>query len=163
MHRVSAAFDSEASRLEELSKRRSVAHRGACNGWNSANYVLGGAAVLTASAAGATALITDSNSIAALALLAAALAGLATFLNPSQHARLHQHAAASYAELEGDFRRFRRIDVLLESDVSKLRTELEGTITKFNGVDAASPPIPRLAWRRRKHKLRPPKVIASGP
>jgi hypothetical protein len=151
---VTKAFETEAVRLEGLSKRRSVAHRAACGGWNTANYLLGAAAALAASGAGASAFSNDKALTATLALVGGALAALAAFLNPSQHSRLHQHAAASYAGLEGDFRRFRSIDLLMGSDVEKLRTELEATITQFNSVDAASPPIPWLATRHRRKRRR---------
>jgi hypothetical protein len=154
MQGVTKAFETEAVHLEGLSKRRSVAHRAACNGWNTANYLLGTAAALAASGAGASAFSSDKALTATLALVGGAFAALAAFLNPSQHARLHQHAAASYAGLEGDFRRFRSIDLLIDSDVEKLRTELEGTITQFNSVDAASPPTPRLAARYRAKRHR---------
>ena len=154
MQGVTKAFDTEAVHLEDLSKHRSVAHRSACNGWNTANYLFGGAAALAASGAGASAFSNDKALTATLALIGGAFAALAAFLNPSQHARLHQHAAASYAGLEGDFRRFRSIDLLMDTDVAKLRAELEATITEFNSVDAASPPFPRFAWRHRKKRHR---------
>jgi hypothetical protein len=148
---ISKAFDTEAVRFEGLCKRQSNAHRTACNGWNAANYLLGGAAALAASGAGASAFSSDKALTAALALVGGALAALAAFLNPSQHARLHQHAHAAYAGLEGDFRRFRSIDLIMDTAVAHLRTELEATITRFNSVDAASPPVPLLALRRWKH------------
>jgi hypothetical protein len=122
------ALGEEATNLEKVSRARSFAHRSACNLWNAVNYLLG-----------------------VLALVASALAALTTFLNPSQAARLHQHAATSYAQLQGKFRRFRVIDELLDPVASALSAELDATVTEFDQVDAASPPIPW--WARRKHGL----------
>jgi hypothetical protein len=148
---VQKAFVGEARDLEGVSRQRSYAHRSACNAWNVVNYTLGVPAVVLAAVAGATALQHHTGLAAGLALSAGVVSALATFLNPSQTARLHQQAAASYGELQGTFRRFHQIDTLVESDVAKLRAELETAVKQFNGVDAASPPIPW--WSRHRHHL----------
>lgn len=151
---VLLALKGEASRMGVVCLRRSLGHRRACNAWNAVNMVLGLPSVVLAAAAGTSAFAAAGKHhvlAGVLALAAAVLSALTTFLNPAQSARLHQHAAASYGALEGQFRRFGAIEVLVNRDLSTLQATLEDAIAKFDEVDAASPPIPavfRHQWGR---------------
>ncbi len=125
------------------------------------NYVLGLPSVVLAAVAGTSAFAASGHHhvlAGVLALSAAVLAALSTFLNPSQNARLHQHAAASYGALEGDFRRFASIDLVMPGgQAAALEAKLDEAVTRFNEVDAASPPIPgvfRRDWQK-PHLPRP--------
>jgi hypothetical protein len=147
--KIAEAFRDEAVRLELVSRERSLAHRYACNGWNAVNYALGTPATVLAVVAGATALLGHHQILTGTAaLVGGALAALGTLLNPTQQAHLHQVAAAKYGALQGELRRFWRIDLLLEDQPSARREELETTISEFNKVDATDPPLPFWArWR----------------
>lgn len=152
---VLAALKAEAGRLEGVCLRRALGHRRACNFWNAMNYFLGVPSVVLAAVAGTSAFAAAGRHhvlAGILALIAAVLSALSTFLNPSQNARLHQHASASYGALEGDFRRFASIDLLMPGgQATTLEAKLDEAVTRFNEVDAASPPIPgafRHAWRK---------------
>ncbi len=152
---VLTALAGEAERLEGVCIRRALGHRHSCNFWNAMNYVLGLPSVVLAAVAGTSAFAASGHHhvlAGILALAAAVVAALATFLNPSQNARLHQHAAASYGALEGDFRRFASIDLVMPGgQAAALEAKLDDAVNRFNEVDAASPPIPgifRRGWEK---------------
>jgi hypothetical protein len=157
------AFRHEANEMESVCKRRSLGHRRACNSWNTVNYLLGLPSTVLAAVAGTASFVAGHHVLAGvLALSAAVLSGLSTFLNPAQNARLHQHAAASYGALQGQFRRFSSIDLLLPGeDVAGLDAELNAAVSKFNEVDAASPPIP--AWARGSWKALARRASRANP
>jgi hypothetical protein len=136
--------------MEEDALFSSRRHFNACGYWMASHYVLGLPTVVVAALA-ATA-IGRSNGVATiLAVCAAVLAAVNTFLNPQQRAAAHSSSGNRYNALRNKARRFRELHC---TDSAKGGEELDGELSalasELDKLNAESPWTPRWAYRKAK-------------
>jgi hypothetical protein len=122
-------------------------HFVAAKSWRAWNYRLGVPAALIGAAAGASILGNAPTLIPGLlALLAAALTALITFLNPSERAAQHHRAGVDYARLRRQIRQFVQIDFSAMAE-EELRNRLNDLTDRVGTVQGDALPIPAGAHR----------------
>jgi len=122
-------------------------HFTAARSWRAWNYRLGVPAALIGAAAGA-AILGDAPALipGLLALLAAALTALITFLNPSERAAQHHRAGVDYARLRRQIRQFVQIDFSTMND-GAFRDRLDDLTARVGTVQGDALPIPAGAHK----------------
>lgn len=147
-----AAIEREASRIEEDAKYSAKRHFNAAAFWSSVHYWLGIPTVVLAAISATAAAGHHEGTAGGLAVAAAALAGLNTFLNPHQRATTHSVSGNRYKALQNRSRLFRELNC---EDADRTGTELETELVSLAGqrdhLNDQSPPTPRLAfWLARR-------------
>lgn len=85
---------------------------------------------------------------AALSIIAAILAGMSTFLNPTDKIKSHWKASIEYEHLYKKFR-ILRIDVLNQTtNISKANKKVGKLIEEYYAIKRDSPLNPNWAWRK---------------
>ncbi|MED5550273.1 MAG: SLATT domain-containing protein [Pseudomonadota bacterium] len=147
-----AAIARECERIEEDALHSAKGHFNTEAGWNRKHLALGIGSVLVASVAGQQAFVDNTYVAAALAFLAAFLAGLATFLSPEKRAEAHGRAGRHYSSLKNRTRVLRTVD-LPNLDDEEARQRLETASEQRNDLNETGPGIPRWAYMRAKKDI----------
>jgi hypothetical protein len=82
-----------------------------------------------------------------LAFLVAAMAGLATFLDPKGQSNKHYQACITYARLWNDIRMFREIDCVASSNLDEIKVSLKEFGDRLNDLNDQTPMISERARR----------------
>ena len=140
------------ARFPESTKYRYSAkgHFEAANGWKNFHIFLGIPTVICSAVAGASAFsqFDNHNTIAGvLAILAAALTAVSTFLNPNEQANAHQNVGNRYNALRNRSRTFYTMDAWVEASDQELMKQVKELIKQRDELNEGSPPIPRWAYR----------------
>jgi hypothetical protein len=135
----------EAKRIEEDAEFSGKGHLNAARLWAKIHYTIGIPMTLSAALSGIQSINENPQWAAILALVAATLGGLQTFINPEQKTSSHKESGNKYLALRNNVRIFREI----ESAQLDLQKSIE-RIAAFNGernaLNQASLSIPRCAW-----------------
>ena len=146
----------EAQRVENDTLYSAKGHFEAANGWKNFHIFLGIPTVICSAVAGASAFSQFDNhtTIAGiLAILAAALTAVSTFLNPNELASAHQNIGNRYTALRNRARTFYTMDALIETSDQELVKQLKELIKQRDELNAGSPPIPRWAYQRARQTV----------
>ena len=146
------ALAAEAARIEEDTLHSSKGHFNAGALWSKVHIGLGLPAAILAAWAGMEAFSDNPQLTSLLAILAAGLGAVSTFLNPSDKATAHKNAGRELNALKNKARHFREIDLLLAdpSEAAKTLKTLSIHRDEFNSV---SPDIPRWAYEMAKKDI----------
>ncbi|MGA2595958.1 MAG: SLATT domain-containing protein [Bryobacteraceae bacterium] len=142
----------EAARLEQLCLLAAERHYAAETPWYRANYFLGIPSTIVAAIAGASAFSTFKGHemvTAGIALLAAMLSALLTFLDPNKRATEHHATAKRYEALYHASGRFVRLTFARENiDSDAVEKALAALTTRFDEVLQSSPPLPGRSYKK---------------
>jgi len=137
----------EAKRIEEDSIYSSKGHYEAARQWSQIYLWLGIPTALIAGISGVSA-FEDCTFIAGVsAIIAAALAAISTFLNPSEKAQAHYTAGFKFTSLKNKSRIFREIEIIDEDKKNK-KEALLILSSERDGINEVSPQIPRWAFKK---------------
>ena len=142
----------ESLRLEEDCTYSSRGHFEAERFWSRVHHWIGVPAALVGGVAGVSAFNQEMLLAGSLAVVAAALAALATFLNPSARAAEHHAAGTKYLSLRNESR-FLRETLLNPSDVIPFRDKLASLVQRRNELNESSRPIPRHAFKAARKRI----------
>ena len=120
--------------------------------WSRVHHWIGVPAALVGGVAGVSAFNQETLLAGSLAVVAAALAALATFLNPSARAAGHHTAGTKYLSLRNESR-FLRETWPNPSDVIPLCDTLAILVQRRNELNESSPPIPRHAFKAARKRV----------
>lgn len=135
----------EAHRIEEDCTFSSKSHFEAERFWTSAHHWIGIPGALIAGTAGVSAFNEASVIAGALAIIAGALGGLATFLNPSARAADHHAVGTQYLTVRNKTRFLR--EALSEGDDDNAFSDQLGALAeRRNELNESAPPVPRRAF-----------------
>jgi hypothetical protein len=141
----------EADRINEDSEHSAKSHFEAARIWGNFNLCIGVPATILAAAAGISK-IPNYNTL--FAIIAAILAGLMTFLNPTGKATKHHNAGTQYNALRNDTRIFINITCRDQIGIEETRKQLEKLNRRRNTLNTKSPRIPRWAYLIGKKRIR---------
>ena len=147
-----AGLQRESLRLDEDCSYSSRGHFEAERFWSCVNHWIGVPAALVGGAASVSAFQQETLLAGSLAVVAAALAALATFLNPSARAAEHHAVGTKYLSLRNESR-FLRETWPNPSDVIPFRDELASLVKRRNELNESSPPIPRHAFKAARKRI----------
>ncbi len=140
----------ECSRLEEDAVHSSKAHLATAARWSTVHLFLGIPSTLVAALAGVSALQQNTQVAAVLALTAAVLTGISTFLNPERRASSHLAAGSRYLELRNKTRLFRSVQLGDIQEPGVATEKLVALCTRRDELNSDSPQIPRWAFKKAK-------------
>jgi len=144
-------FIREAKRIEEDSLLSSKGHFYAAQFWTNIHLWIGIPAAVLAAIAGGSALSQfDYHEIVAgtLAIIAAALAALATFLNPNEKAAAHLSVGNQYNTLRNNSRIFHEIYIGSCQNGQDAIQEIRDMNDQRNNLNQTSPQIPRWSFSK---------------
>jgi hypothetical protein len=154
---MSDRIKSEAERLEALCLLAAERHYAAETPWYHLNYFLGIPSTIIAATAAVTALSNPPTKqwvTAVIALLAAALSALLTFLDPYKHASVHHATARSYEALYHSSGRFLRLELTKDhTDPDVIEKTLGALTNRFDEVLQSSPALPGSAYKTAERNL----------
>jgi hypothetical protein len=136
--------EDELRRIEEDGTHTGKSHFEACSRWGSYHFWIGIPAVAIGAMAGAAFFRAYPEVGGALALCAALLTALQTFLKPAEHAANHKAAGDGYLALKNDARIYRTVTLLTAddadaaaalADLNQRRNELNRTSPQFWKMD----------------------------
>ena len=139
-------FIREAKRIEEDSLLSSKGHFYAAQFWTNIHLWIGIPTAVLAAIAGGSALSQfDYHELIAgiLALVAAALIAIATFLNPNERAATHLRAGNQYNALRNNSRIFHEINMDGSQDSEKAIEQIGEMNERRNNLNQTSPQIPK--------------------
>lgn len=140
-------LNKEAMRIEEDSTYSSKSHYEAARQWGQIYLWLGIPTAIIAGISGVSA-FEDHTFIAGIAaIIAAALAAISTFLNPSEKAQAHYTAGFKFTSLKNKSRIFREIE-LLDKDKKNHKQDLLELSSERDSINEVSPQIPRWAFKK---------------
>ena len=148
----------EAKRIEYLCLWAAERHYAAETPWYYLNYWLGIPSTISAALAGAIAASKQPYSewiAAGIALFAAVLTSLLTFLDPYKKASIHHTLAKNYESLyhaAGFFLRFESVKE--NTDPQEIEKKLYALVTRFNELLQSSPAIPGHAYKTAEHNIK---------
>ena len=145
-------LERESLRLDEDCTYSSRGHFEAERFWSRVHHLIGVPAALVGGVAGVSAFNQETLIAGVLAVVAAALAGLATFLNPSARAAKHHTAGTKYLSLRNESR-FLRETWPNPTDVISFRDNLASLVQRRNELNESSPPIPRHAFKAARKRI----------
>ena len=138
---LSGKMATEIERLEEDCIHSGKSQFNAGDRWRGLNLLLGVPSVIMGATAG-TAFMKSAPDIAGvLALMAAALTGLITFLKPSERAASHKSAGDQYLALRNDARVFRQIRLAHVCDDAVALAGLDELSKRRRELNMASPQV----------------------
>lgn len=139
----------ELERIEEDSSHSGKAHFNAASRWACWHYIVGIPSIVLASAAG-TAFFKDyAVAAGAMSSAVAVLAGLTTFLKPSERSATHKTCGSQYLALKNDCRVARTI-TLLEATNEKAEAALAEMTKRRNDLNTSSPQFSQGDYQRAK-------------
>jgi hypothetical protein len=140
---IKAAFSAELSRIEEDCIHSAKAHFNAGARLGCLHWMLGGSAAVASALAGAS-LFADFPIISGvLALVAAVLTSLVTFLKPSERAAKHQDAGNQYLAVRGEARRLRLLFLPQWQNADDARDAVESVAERHSDLNRAALPFTR--------------------
>lgn len=137
----------EALRIEEDATYSSKAHYETARRWGQVYLWLGILTAIIAGVSGVSAFEEQTLLAGITAIIAAALASISTFLNPSEKAQTHYTAGYKFTALKNNTRIFREIE-LLDGVNKDLKKDLLKLSTVRNSINEVSPQIPRWAFQK---------------
>ena len=137
----------EAKRIEEDSTYSSKGHYEAAKRWGKIYLWLGIPTAIIAGISGVSAFEDKKLIAGVLAIIAAALASIYTFLNPSEKAQSHYTAGFKFTSLKNKARIFREIE-LLDKEGNNKKKILMGLNAERDSINEVSPQIPRWAFEK---------------
>lgn len=151
-HSPTDGLQRESLRLDEDCTYSSRGHFEAERFWSRVNHWIGVPAALISGIAGVSAFNQQTILAGTLAVIAAALAALATFLNPSARAAEHHAVGTKYLSLRNDSR-FLRETWSSPNDFVTFRDKLASIVQRRNELNESSPPIPRHAFKAARRRI----------
>ena len=140
-------LEAEALRIEEDATFSSKAHYEAARRWSRIYLWLGIPTAIIAGISGISAFEEQKLLAGATAIIAAALASISTFLNPSEKAQSHYTAGIKFTALKNGTRIYREIE-LLDDTNKNLKKELLKLSLERNSINEVSSQIPRWAFEK---------------
>lgn len=137
----------EAKRIEEDSIYSSKSHYEAARTWDNVYLWLGIPTAIIAGISGVSAFEEHKLIAGISAIIAAALASISTFLNPSEKAQAHYIAGQKFTALKNRTRIFREIEVLDETH-ENLKEKITLLSSERDSINEVSPQIPRKAFEK---------------
>ncbi|MCU7806885.1 MAG: SLATT domain-containing protein [Candidatus Thiodiazotropha sp. (ex Semelilucina semeliformis)] len=137
----------EALRIEEDSTYSSKAHYEAARRWGKIYLWLGIPTAIIAGVSGVSAFEEQTLLAGVAAIIAAALASISTFLNPSEKAQAHYTAGFKFTALKNNARIFREIE-LNDSNSKNPKSDLLKLSSERHSINEVSPQIPRWAFEK---------------
>lgn len=89
----------------------------------------------------------------AMAIIAAALASLGTFLNPAEKKATHHNAGTKFNALRSKARRLKNIDLESDDAIDKLRMRVEELSEERDSLNETSPQIPKRAFKKARRGI----------
>ena len=149
-NKIVMAITNEARRIEEDSLYSARGHFEAAATWNKWHKCLGIPATVLAAAVGVFASSVSPLYLTPVALLAAILTAVMTWLEPSKSSAKHLSFGNLYNSLRNDARIFSNISCKTEEATSELEAQLKALARRRNSLNEESPLIPRHAYERAK-------------
>jgi hypothetical protein len=143
----------EAKRIEEDALHSSQSHFEASRIWNFWNFGLGIPAAVAGAAAAASVIGEWPLAAGLLAMVAAILSTVTTFVKPNARAAACLTAGNAYNALRNDARIFRTIQCASGDPVAELRDDLHALSDRRNALNSESPSIPRRAYERGRSRI----------
>lgn len=145
----------ESERIEEDSTYSSKSHYEAARRWSNTYLWLGIPTALIAGISGVSAFENCPLVAGIAAIVAAGLAAISTFLNPSEKAQAHYTAGFKFTSLKNKSRIFREIEIL-DKESKNTKQQLLALSSERDSINEVSPQIPRWAFEKAR------KGIESG-
>ncbi len=142
----------EALRIEEDALHSMKGHFNVAHRWGKAHLCLGIPGTVLAAWAGVNAFSDCQTLTSILALLAASLMAVITFLKPQTISENHRNAGAEYNKLKNKTRIFREIE-LPRFDDEKARHWINELAEQRDALNSMSPDIPRWAYEKAKRDI----------
>ena len=138
----------ECSRVEEDCLYSAKGSFEAARSWGHVHLILGIPTALIAAVAGVSAFNDYPEFAGGLAILAAALSAISTFLNPSEKAQAFSQAGNRYNSLKAHARFLREVTARTAATPEEQAAELGEIMAKKDKLSQESPIIPRHAFER---------------
>jgi hypothetical protein len=139
-----SAISSELERVEEDCIHSAKSHFNASARLNTMHWSLGGVATVSSALAGAS-LFADHPIVSGiLAITAAVLTSLVTFLKPAERAAKHHDAGNQYLALRNESRRLNVLFLPSWQDVNDARDAVESLSARHNDLNRAALPFSRV-------------------
>lgn len=143
----------EANRIEEDSLYSGKGHFEAARAWGTLHLWLGIPAAVLAAIASGSAFAQDAVTAGSLALLAAVLSAVSTFLNPSERSQLHHQAGVKHNALRNKARMFRELDLNYSVGEADLLVGLKSLAEERDALNMSNPQIPKFAFKRARRGI----------
>lgn len=143
-----AAIARECSRVEEDCLYSAKGSFEAARIWGHVHLMVGIPTALIAALAGVSAFNDYPELAGAMAVLAAGLSSISTFLNPSEKAHAFSQAGNRYNALRGRARFLREVTGLTAATPEEQAAELKEILAGKDKLSQESPIIPRRAFER---------------
>lgn len=153
---IRGALRREAARIEEDCLHSAKGHFSAGRIWSNIHFAVGLPAAVMAASASKAAFDNDDITAGVLAIIAAALVAMVTFLNPQARANAHHTAGTRYNSIRNQVRIVREIDMISDKPTEDLTDLVKRLGTERDRLNESSPQIPRWAFLMAK------KGIAAG-
>lgn len=149
---IKTAIRNEALRIEEDSLHSMKGHFNAAHRWGKAHLFLGIPATVLAGLAGVDIFSECQLLTSILAMTAAAIIAVITFLKPQSISENHRNAGAEYNKLKNKTRRFREIE-LPDLDDENAKSAINELAEQRDALNSMSPDIPRWAYEKAKKDI----------
>lgn len=146
------ALQAEMLRLEEDCQHSAKGNYAASEIWGIAHYIVGLPATVLAAVAGHQALNSNEQLAGSMALLAAAITAVLTFLDPASKRQSHLASANQYNTLEKACRLLRTVKSLSQSH-SDCLAEFEKLAEERKQLNLSAPHIPYIAYVIGKRRI----------
>lgn len=144
---ITESLNIESQRIEEDCTYSSKGHYAASAFWARVQIIVGLPATILAAISGSFAFSGATEIAGSVAMLAAGLTAVLTFLNPSDKASSHLMAGNQYSSLKNESRVFREVDLVSTEHEEKCIEALKSLSTRRNKLNQTSPQIPGFAFR----------------
>lgn len=151
-----AKMQEEAKRIENDVHYSAKGHYEEANYWSGLHLLLGVPITIFSAIAGASALAPfDNHAVFAgfLAIIAATLSGIMTFLHPDKKATTHQSAGSKYTTLRNRVRTFSGLRLYVEESEQELLEELKSLAAQRDELNEASLPISDRAFKIARKRI----------
>ena len=143
-----AAFSVESKNVEEDSEMSSKGHYVAAHFWQRVHYFIGIPTAVIAGASGVSAFQEEPIWAGVLAIIAAALASVSTFLNPQERSENFRKAGAKYGSLRNRARIYREVTLLTDKTPDEKESMLLELAKERDELNESSPQIPTRAFKK---------------
>lgn len=144
---------SEAKRIEEDALYSSKGHYNCADMWRHIHYWIGIPTAILAGIASISAFSENTTVAGYISALVAILTALGTFLDPNARQNNHKASGAAYGALKNKARSFYEIEVCLESDMVKLKKQLDILFLRRDELNSTSFPISAKAYKKAKKDI----------
>ena len=150
---------SESTELEEEARFAAAAHRINSRKWQKWSLYLGIPATILAAVAGVTAFSELPEAVTGfVAILAAALTGISTFLSPSDTATSHRTSSATYNRIRRHANLLRDLDAATvkqddEASVKELAQTLRDLTNQLSEAEQAAPTLSHASRKQAKEEI----------